>query len=444
LTLLAILLLASACGSDSNNDPDPITLRYANLNLGYGLNDEVERQMLQAFMDDHSHITVVIDEGHTAPWLDSLEAAAYHGNLPDVFMVDDLGGAMVAGLLLDITNLAQNDDDFFDMPGIVQETVMQSGAVYAIPFAQHMHGYFVNQSLFSDIGFDVPSFGITAGEFLGAVHAVTDPVRMIMGLNQSHSFVDWYPSAINPGLVFFAYDGAAFNLNGPEMLEAVRIATELHAMGYTLSGLAHEDRQEHFQAGYELGAFRDEQLAFFYGGSWHLERMINQAAFDWDFIGVPGGRAVVTLEIIGVSATTEHPEEAYLLASWMGHSVEGNLRRLELYKELEMVPTILPVTQNSSVLDALWEIIPSQGLISAYSAMDRALIDGLRVMPGYMQARFAASTDVEIHGTAYTNASIDALLRYTIYGYVNFLEHSENAEAIALQQLQDAQAALGR
>jgi len=442
LCLLAVVGLFSGCNGSYDYEPRAVTLTYANWNLGPGQDDAIERQMIQAFMDEHSHIAVFIDESIQAPWLENLIIAASGGVLPDVFLVDDIGGAIVNGLVRNITHLAQTDDDFFELAPIVQETVMLSGAVYAVPFAKHIHGYFVNRDLFADIGMTPPGFGVAAGEFLGAVHAVSDLSIPVVGLNQAQSFVDWYPSAINSQLGFFAFDVADFRLNGPELLEAVRIAAELLVSGHTFYGLDHDWRTTYFPVGYGLGAFREEQMAFFYGGSWHIDRMINQAAFDWDFIGVPGGRSVVTLEVIGVSSATQHPEEAYLLARWMGHGVDGNAHRMVLHQEHETVPEMLPVTQNSQVLEALWDIMPVQGLIDVYAAMDRALIDGLRVMPGYMQARFAAPTGIEIFGTSYTNASIDALLRYTINGYANFADHSYIADEIAQQQLDIAQGGL--
>ena len=176
-------------------------------------------------------------------------------------------------------------------------------------------------------------------------------------------------------------------------------------------------------------------MAMFYGGAGMINTMVNQVTFDWDFIGTPGGRAVSTLDIIGISATTQHPEEAYALARWMGHSVEGNLRRLQYAREMGITINALPVTHNQQVVDSLLESVPADGLRGIYASLGLVLMDGIRVLPGYMQARFSAPTGVQIPGTTHTNAGVETIIRYSILGYVDFEEHSALAEQIAQEQL---------
>jgi len=85
--------------------------------------------------------------------------------------------------------------------------------------------------------------------------------------------------------------------------------------------------------------------------------------------------------------------------------------------------------------------MPVPGLRYIYASMDRALLDGLRILPGYMQARFSAPTGVEIYGTPHTDAGIDPLIRYSITGDINFQDYSRLAEDVARQQLDAARAA---
>jgi len=442
LCLIIALVMVIVLNRDEDPLPDHITITYANWNLGPEQNNALELSMIQAFMDKYPHIVVEIDESIAQPWMHSLATAANANRLPDVFMIEDIGASVTNGWLMDVTSLAWGDVDFFDLPSIVQEAVLVNGAVYALPFAQDIHGYFVNRDLFRELGLEPPAFGISADDFFDAVRATTNLSRPSIGLNHTLSFVDWYPGAVNPHMGFFAYDGLGFALNSPEMLEAIRIAAELHSMGYSFDGIPADSVADYFPIGYDLGAFRTGQMAFFYGGAGLMDMMINQVDFDWDFIGTPGGRAITTMEVIGISATSNHPEEAYLFARWMGHSTEGNMRRMEYSGELGIIMASLPITQNSQVLDALWQIIHAPGLQEVYNAMDRALIDGLRVLPGYMQARFSAHTGVAIAGTHHTNAGVDPLIRYSIIGDVYFPDYSEMAEEISRQQLEAALAAL--
>ena len=438
LCIIIALVLVIVLGRDDGPMPDRVTITYANWNLGRNHDNALELRMIRSFMDEHPHIAVEIDESIAQPWMGSLTAAASANRLPDVFMLDDIGAKVANGWLMNITSLAVVDVDFFDLPRITQEAVMLNGAVHALPFAQDIYGYFVNRDLFRELGLEPPSFGISAEAFFSAVRATTNLNRPSIGLNHTRSFVDWYPGAVNPHMGFFAYDGLGFALNSAEMLEGIRIAAELHRNGYTFEGIPADRVTGYFPIGYDLGAFRTGQMAFFYGGAGLMDMMVNQVAFDWDFIGVPGGRAIATLEVLGISATSNHPEEAYLFARWMGHSVEGNLRRMQYARELGEIPGSLPISNNAQVLEALLQIIPAAGLGDVYAAMDRILIDGQTVLPGYMQARFSAPTGVAIAGTYHTNAGIDPLILYSIIGDVNFADYSAMAEELAREQLEAA------
>jgi len=439
---LAIVLLVRR-NRDDGPPPDPVTLIYSNWNLGTNFNDPLELRMLQSFMDEYQHITVEIDTSITLPWMPSIFAAAQENRLPDVFIIDDLGAMVANGWLLDINLMARTDIDFLGLPPLIQGATMINDRVYALPFAQDIQGYFVNRDLFASLGLTPPTFGISAADFLDAVRNATDLSRHSIGLNHSFSFVDWYPGAVNEQMGFFGSDGLGFALNSPEMLEAVRIAAEIHREGYTFYSIPEERVEEYFPIGYVLGAFRYGQMAMFYGGtSWLMDIMVNQVPFDWDFIGVPGGRSIMSLEIVGVSANTNHPEEAYLLAKWMGHGTEGNLRRLQYAQEMGITISYLPVNTNMQVLNALWEIFPAPGFPEVYASMPRALVDGRRVIPGYMQARFSAPTGVSIAGTHHTDAGVDPLIYHSIRGDIYFPNHSATAQEVARRQLEIAREAL--
>ena len=415
--------------------PDPVHLTYANQNMAGG--NALEEQMIQAFMDEHPHIIVTVDHSIDQPWMVGISAAAADNRLPDVFTVDDLGTMIANGWLLDLTAKARTDLDFLVyLPRIIQEAVLINEHVYALPAALDILGYFVNRDLFRELGLTPPEFGISADDFVESVRNATDLSHPSIGLNHSLSFVDWYPGAVNPALSFFGFDARDFALSSPEMLEAVRVAKDIHGGGYTFNSIPAELVRDYFPIGYDLGAFRYGQMAMYYGGAWMMDIMLNQVAFDWDFIGVPGGRSVATLDILGVSANTAHPEEAYLLARWMGHGVEGNIHRIQHARAMGITMSSFPISQNSYVLDNLWGMITAPGFRAVYDSMERVLVDGARVLPGYMQARFSAPTGVDIPGTPHRNAAVGSLLTYSIWGNVYFPNHSEVAAEVMRQQIE--------
>lgn len=437
LLIALIVVIVTTFIRRRGRDSDIITLTYANANLGANHNDALELRMIQSFMDAHPNIRIEIDQNITSPWTDSLASAARQNRLPDVFMLEDISIKAANGWLMDITSHVWADVDFFDLTGSIQEAMRLGGTMYAVPFAQHIHGYFVNRDLFRDMGMEPPSFGVSAGDFVEAIRAATDLNRPSIGLNHAFSFADWYPGAVNPLLGFFAFDGLGFALNSPEMREGIHLASELYSNGYTFDGIPYTGN---FAAGNDLGVFMEGQMAFFYAGSWLADLMVNQAGFDWEFIGVPGGRSVITLEVVGISSTTDHPDEAYLFAKWMGHGTEGSLQRLKYAQEMDVIPSSWPVSQNREVMEELFQILPIPGLTEVYESLYRALIDGLRVLPGYMQARFTAPTGINIYGSRLADIGVDQLIRYSITGYAYFPDHGNIAEEIARYQFNSASA----
>jgi len=436
LLLALILVLVSTCLRQDDED-EIITLTYANWNLDTNHDNALELRMIQSFMDQHPNIRIEIDRNISSPWTDSIAAASRDNRMPDVFMVEDISVKAANGWLMDITTRAWADLDFFDLAGAIQEAMRIDNTIYAVPFGQIIQGYFVNRELFEWLGIEPPSFGVSAEDFIQMARAATNVNRPSIGLNSVFSFVEWYPGAVNPLLNFFAFDGLGFALDSPEMLEAVRVAAQLRSEGYVFDGLLDTSP---FPSGNALGAFRDGQIAFFHGGTWHSDLMIQQLDFDWEFIGVPGGRSVISLEVLGISSTTLHPDEAYLFAKWMGHGTEGSLRRLQYAREMGIIPIGLPVTQSSEVVDELLQILPVPGLQQVYASLDRALVDGLRVMPGYMQARFTAPTGIDVNESV--NIGVDALIRYSIMGYTYFPDNSRLAQDVARNQLDAALAAV--
>ena len=451
---LTLFMLLAACGGNGDNGGDtgdtgdtaaaqdlaPVTIRYANWNLGAEDENNIERRMLQAFMDRYPHITVEIDESIPGDWMGNLAIAATTGNLPDVFMISDTAAKVVSGWLLDITDMSMADTEFLALPDSVREATTLGGRVYTVPFAQFMLGYFINQDLFDEFNLDAPTFGFSVDEFISLINATTDLSRPSIGLTQSVSFPDWMPAALNPALGFFAYDGEGYAISSPEMVQTVSASALLTATGTTWLGITEQQREQFLGAGYDGAAFREGLVAFQWDGSWALGSLPNQVSFNLDFVGVPGGRTPLTLDITGIAATTAHPEEAYKLARWMGHGVDGYLTRLELAEEMGIIMASVPVSPNAAVQEGFLASIEGMpGLRAAIENLDSVIIDGNKVVPGHVMARFNGETGIAIPNTDYENASIGAFMHHSSLGNISFADHAAAVEAISRGHLQAAQ-----
>ena len=46
-------------------------------------------------------------------------------------------------------------------------------------------------------------------------------------------------------------------------------------------------------------------------GTWTTANLSEKAGFELDFIGIPGGRTVITNDLLGLSKSTKHAKEAF-------------------------------------------------------------------------------------------------------------------------------------
>ena len=84
--------------------------------------------------------------------------------------------------------------------------------------------------------------------------------------------------------------------------------------------------------------------------------------FDVDFIGTPringNKRVPIVADFVTIASTTKYPEEAYLLAKWMGFGKEGYAKRIELSKTVQGVSKVnfAPLQADEELLDAYFEL----------------------------------------------------------------------------------------
>ncbi|MCL1986870.1 MAG: extracellular solute-binding protein [Firmicutes bacterium] len=425
---------------DNGIDLPPATIRYANWNMGTEEENNIERRMIQAFMERYPHITVEIDESIPGDWMGNLAIAASTGSLPDVFMVSDTATKVINGWLLDITDISNADSEFTALPQNIRDSTTLGGRVYTVPFAQFLLGYFINADLFDTFNLDPPQFGFDVDEFISLINATTDLSRPTLGLTQSVSFADWMPAALNPNLGFFAYDGTGYAISSPEMIQTVNTAAQLNMTGTTWLGITPEQQAQFLGAEYDGAAFREGLVAFLWDGTWALGSLSEQTNFSLDFVGVPGGRTPMTLDITALSATTAYPEQAYLLAKWMGHGIDGYLTRLQIAEEMGIFFASVPVSPNPQVQNAFLASIDGlPGLRTAIENLDNAIIDGNKVVPGYVMARFNGETGIAIPAEDIDNATIGAVIHHASIGNLNLADHAAAIEAISRGHLAEAQ-----
>ncbi|MCM3733537.1 extracellular solute-binding protein [Fictibacillus nanhaiensis] len=449
LAILALVFSIAACSSDekastSTNEEkkEDVTITFASWTLGTEKEQNLERLMIKAFEKEHPNIKVKIDESvSTTDWNGTLSAAASAGKMPDVFALPQVPLALSNDWLMDITKMTEKDKDFANIPEAVRQSATYKDKVYAVPYAQHFLGYLVNKDLFNAANLDYPEFGFTVEEFTKAVKEVSNVNKGIAGLNHANSIPDWYPAAENPDMGWYTLQDGQYSLDSKEFISGVNLAKELTTNSYAYESLT-DEQKANFKGENPEEAWMNGGVALKWDGTWSTAHLVEKASFEWDFIGLPGGRTGVTNDFVGISKTSKHPEEAYLFSKWMSFGKDGLMKRMAISDKEGKPMNTLPVNADQEILDEYFAMSEVPGIKTAYDSLDKAIVEPVKTVPGYVDARWEAPTGVKAGEEA--NAKVALLMDNIIKGNLKIEDYAKQLDQLADQKSKEANEALSK
>ncbi|RJR12305.1 extracellular solute-binding protein [Candidatus Parcubacteria bacterium] len=450
IAILTVFMLVVGCSNDASNDEkkddkgsdkEQVTLSFASWALGTEEEQNIERLLIKAYEEANPNVKIEIDESITGDWNDALSAAASAGTMPDVFMLAQVPTGLANDWLLDVTEFTTEDEDYAKIADVVKESATYDGKVFAIPSAQHFLGYYVNKDLFNQANLDVPEYGVSVEEFTEAVRSISNVNNGVVGMNNPFAIVDWYPTSVSETAGWYTYSEEGYNLDSNEFIGGVNLASNIVTNGYSYENLT--DEQKANFSGENAGeVWAQGGLGINWDGTWAVTNFTDNLEFEWDFIGTPGGRTVVVNDFMGISKSTEHAEEAYKFAKFMGFGKEGYLKRLDIAVENEKAVNNLPVINDEEVLDAYFEIQDVPGLRTAYDNLDNAVIEPFKTVPGYVQSRWEAPTGVAVGDNP--NANIAGIIDASVKGEIKIEDYISQINELANQKLQEGKEAIGQ
>lgn len=418
---------------------EPVTIRYANWNVGTPEENNLQRQLIAAYMEMHPNVTIeFVDMSQEGKWDEKLTNYAAKGELPDVFMADVTPLYVKNGWLADLTSFVENDPDWQDVPQVLKDAVTYNGKVLGLPAAQFVMGYFVNQDLFEAANLDAPTYGVSVDDFFAATTALTDVQKGKLGLDEMEFIMGWYPSTQDPNLKWFSFDGQHMNYNSAAFKAAVAKAGEMKP--HTWQGLTDEQKKNFKSVGpWEL--FLNQESGVRWDGGWAVPGYAS-ATFKWDFMGIPGGNQAMVADIIVVSKTASNPEAAYDFAKWMTFSKAGYAKEAELAKAAGGVPTRMPVSVNAESIDLYMSFVGDKpGLRQALENLDNSLLESLaKIVPGYVNARWEGKPGIDIGEDKDVNMWY--MFNFANDGKYKYEDYAAQLEEFANKILDDARAEL--
>lgn len=184
---------ATAVPPTATPEPEPVTIRYANWNLGTEEENNLQRQLIKAYTDAHPNVTVeVVDMSGEGGWDAILTAKAAAGELPDVFMANNVPLYVSNGWLADMSDMVKDDADWQNVSQALKDGFTYNGKVMGLPAAQFLMGYFVNKDLFEAANLDAPEYGVSADDFFAAVTALNNVPQGVLGMDEQEFVMGWY------------------------------------------------------------------------------------------------------------------------------------------------------------------------------------------------------------------------------------------------------------
>ena len=419
---------------------EPVTLRYANWNLGTEEENNIQRQLIKAYTDLHPNVTIeFVDMSAEGGWEANLTAYAAKGELPDVFAANNVPLYVQNGWVADLSEFTANDPDWADVPQVLKDSFTYSGKVLGLPAAQFVMGYFVNKDLYEAANMDAPEYGFTVDEWYEAVTGLNNVEKGILGLDEQEFVTGWYANAIDPNLKWFSFDGEKMNYNSAAFKEAIAKTGEMKP--YTWQGLTDEQKTNFKSTGpWEL--FLNQEVGMRWDASWSVPGYVSGATFDWDFVGVPGGNQAIVFDVMTVSKTTANLEEAYNFAKWMTFSKEAYQKEAELARAAGSAPK-MPVSVDEASLELYKEFVDKPGILAALDNLDNSMIESLaKIVPGYINARWEGKPGIDIGEDKDVNMWF--MFNFANDGRYKYEDYAAKLEEFANNILADAAAEMNK
>lgn len=233
------------------------------------------------------------------------------GQAPDIIAVDNPEHALFAarGAFLDITDRVANSDvidpaNYFPGP---LNSVTWDGKLYGVPKATNTIALYYNKDLYAKAGITEPPK--TWDELVEVSRQLNDPANNVYGLAFSakaseegtFQFLPW--AQMGGG----GYD----NINAPGAVKALEVWKTIMD-----EKLASPDTPTRGQWD-STGTFNSGNAAQVISGPWELNRMLEEAQFDWGVALLPtetdGGPRSSAMGDFNwaIFASTQHPDEAF-------------------------------------------------------------------------------------------------------------------------------------
>lgn len=343
------------------------------------------------------------------------------GKEPDVFMVlgTDFNQFSALGVMKDLDSRIQEDPDFEPDRYFSSafRTGQYGGARYALPYEVVPTLMFVNKTLLTKEGIEMPDQDWTWEELYDICRKVTKDTDGDGILDQFGIYnFDWMDAVCSNGGEVFQADGSSCYMADDRIVESVKYIRQLNALNQGQKVV-----QEDFNGG--SVAFMPLTFAEYRTYKTYPYKIRRYANFQWDCITMPAGSQGENLSqvdtlLMGISANTRKEELAWEFLKLLTYDESV---QTEIFQYSQGASVLKAVTQSREMENIVQEDMEEGDTVISGNLLGRVIEEGY-IKPQFRRYEQAlALADSEINLILENDKSVDSslkILQRTINSYL--------------------------
>jgi len=414
VTIAALALVASACGSDSDtadtsgdttapteqstpSDDQPaeetVAIDYFTFSAAPDHIEDLDT-IIAAFEAENPTIEINTQTASYDDYFTSLQTQIAGANAPDTFELNYENFVTYArsGALLSLDDSGIDSARYYPL---ALEGFNEDGVQYGLPATFSDVVLIYNKTVFDDAGLDYPTADWTWDDELAAAEALTDADAGIYGSFQPVSFFEFYKTLAQAGGEFFDAEGnAAFNSEA-----GVAAAEWLTSKPGTIMPTLEEIGGT---PDFDTNLFKSDKLAMWHNGIWQFNGL-NESGVDYDIVVEPGRDTkanAVFMNAVVASADTDNPEAAAKWIEFMTASETTVATRLASSWEL-------PAVNDEAAFASYLEISPPENRSAVLEALNNVVLPPVIERQAEMQDIIGAALEIIVLDGADIQSTLD-------------------------------------
>lgn len=343
------------------------------------------------------------------------------GEEPDVFMVlgDDFNQFSSLGVMKNLDDIIQADPDFDPERYFSSafRTGQYGGAQYALPYEAVPTLMFVNKTLLTREGIEIPDPDWTWQDLYEICQKVTKDTDGDGALDHFGIYnFDWKDAVCSNGGEIFRPDGTACYLTDDKIAESVKYIRQLNELNQGQKVV-----QDDFNGG--SVAFMPLTFAEYRTYKTYPYKIRRYANFQWDCITMPAGSQGENLSqvdalLMGISANTKEEKLAWEFLKLLTYDEQI---QTEIFQYSQGASVLKAVTQSREMENIVQEDMEEGDTVISGNLLGRVIEEG-HIEPQFKRYEQAiALADSEIKNILENDKSIDSslkILQRTINSYL--------------------------